>query len=517
MKRVLIFLASIFIISLLSAQDTLPIHYSRTITSKELSEYVYKLASREYEGRYTGSKGQIKAGEYIRGEFEKDGLRPPLVAGTPQYIQDYTLDNCRWKDQRLKVNGVELEVGKDFLFLGDPANIQGTYTVVFAGFGIEDTAYSDFGNINVKGKIMLVFSGEPRNKEGISIISGTKEPSRKAYYFSKAAVAVDKGAAGVIIIARRESDFKSYLKNQAYYNKEPEISYPSNGGETEKKHEMAFSAFMDLKTASQLVNENPEKLTAALDDMESSHKTAAGRFSGSVEINASSDCLVVHTGNVIGMVEGTDKKQEAVLVVAHYDHLGVKKGKIYYGADDNASGTSAVMEIAEAFAQAAHDGHRPRRTVIFITFTGEEEGLYGSRYYSEHPVIPLDSTYACVNIDMIGRAETKQKANPDYISGDAYLSEDILKVSNKCSALMAPGMADKMEFHKRIPADSDHYYFAEHGIPSLLYYEGMHKDYHEPTDTPDKILYDRMEKIVRIIFATTWELANRTEQLKIKN
>lgn len=498
------------------AQDTLPIHYSRTITAKELSEYVYRLASKEYEGRYTGSKGQIKAGEYIRGEFEKEGLRAPLVNGLPHYIQEYTLDNCRWKDQRLKVNDEELKVGRDFLFLGDPVNINGVYPVIFAGFGIDDEKYSDFGNIDVKGKIMLVFSGEPENEDGTSVISGTKEPSRKAYYFSKSAVAVDKGAEGVIIIARKESDFKSYLKNQAYYNEEPEISYPASGNDTEKVHKTAFSAFMDLNSAALLVRENPERLKAALDEMESSHKTTAGRFSGSVEIDAMSDCSSVKTGNVICMVEGTDKKQEAVVVVAHYDHLGTRNGRIYYGADDNASGTAAVLEIAEAFAQAARDGHRPRRTVIFIAFSGEEEGLFGSRYYSEHPVIPLDSTFACVNIDMIGRSDTKQKDKENYIAGYAYLSEDILDISKKNSSLFAPGLDDRMEFRSRLRGGSDHYYFAEHGIPSLFYFEGMHKDYHEPTDTPYKILYDRMEKIVRIIFATTWELANREEKLEIR-
>lgn len=517
MKQWVLLITLLCNINLLIAQDTLPIHYSRTITAKELSEYVYRLASKEYEGRYTGSKGQIKAGEYIRAEFEKDGLRAPIVSGLPHYIQDYTLDNCRWKDQRLKVNGTELEVGKDFLFLGDPVNVKGTFPVVFAGFGIEDPAYSDFGNIDVKGKIMLVFSGEPKNEEGISVISGTEEPSKKAYYFSKSAVAVDKGAEGVIIIARKDSDFKSYLKNAAYYNGEPEISYPSNGGEPEKKYKMAFSAYMNLETAAHLVQEDPKSLSSALHEMESSLKTAAGRFKGTVEIDASSDCLAMLTGNVIGMIEGTDKKTEAVIVVAHYDHLGQKNGKIYFGADDNASGTAAVMELAEAFAQAARDGHRPMRTVIFMAFSGEEQGLYGSRFYSEHPVIPLDSTYACVNIDMIGRAETKLKDSPDYIYGYAYVSEDILEVSRKYCNLMAPDLEDRMEFRARLRGGSDHYYFAEHGIPSLFYFEGLHKDYHQPTDTPDKILYDRMEKIVRTIFATIWDLANREEKLKIED
>lgn len=516
MKRLLGLITIFLWLNLLSAQDTLPLHYSRTITAKELSDHVYRLASKDFEGRYTGSKGQVKAEEYIENEFRKDRLKAPLISGEPTYIQEYALENCRWKDQRLLVNGVGFQVGEDFLFLSDPVDIKGTYPVIFAGFGIEDSAYSDFGNIDVKGKIMLVFSGEPKNKDGVSVISGRKEPSKKAYYFSKSAVAVDKGAAGVIIIARRDSDFKKYLKNREYYDQNPDIFYPTMGDEL-LKHKEAFSAYMDLKTAARLVNEDPESLSAALNEMESGLKTTAGRFKGSVEIDASSDCMPMHTGNVIGMVEGTEKKGEAVVVIAHYDHLGMKNGKIYFGADDNASGTAAVMEVAEAFSMAALDGHRPERTVIFIAVSGEEQGIYGSRFYSENPVISLDSTFACVNIDMIGRANPNVKKGPDYISGYAYLSEDIFEVSRKNSALTAPELVDLMEFRSSLRGGSDHFHFADHGIPSLFYFEGLHRDYHEPTDTPDKILYDRMEKIVRIIFTTTWDLANREGELKIEN
>lgn len=514
----IILLFSIYLlqIPLLFAQDTLPLHYSRTITEVELSEHVYKLASKEFEGRYTGSKGQIRAAEYIMNEFKKDGLEAPRISGKATYTQDYILDNCRWKDQRLLVNGTELEVGKNFLFLSDPVDIRGTYQVIFSGYGIEDSAYSDFKNLDVKGKIMLVFSGEPVNKQGISVISGAQELSKKAYYFSKSAVAIEKGAAGIIIIAREESDFKKFLKNREYYNQKQNISYPY-GDEELIIHKEAFSAFMDLKTAAKLIRQDPKVLAATLNEMQTSLKTSAGRFAGTIEIDASSDCFPMQTANIVGVVKGTSLKNEAVVVVAHYDHLGVQNGLIYYGADDNASGTAAVMEIAEAFADAAREGHRPRRTVIFLAVSGEELGLYGSKFYSENPVIPLDNTYACVNIDMIGRASSRQEGDPEYISGFAYVTSDILEVAQKSNILLNPDLEDQMEFRERIRGGSDHYYFARHGIPSLFYFTGLHRDYHEPTDTPDKILYSRMEKIARAIFATTWELANREERLEIGN
>jgi hypothetical protein len=388
--------------------------------------------------------------------------------------------------------------------------------VIFTGFGVEDSVYSDFGNVDVKGKIMLAFTGEPINEEGISYISGKKELSKKGYYFSKAAMAVDKGAEGVIIIARKKSDFRKFLKSRDYYDPEPNISYPSDEKDSTLQKQ-AFSAYMDLKTAARLVGEKPKSLEAALHEMESGLKTTAGRFTGEVEIDASSDCFPLQTGNVIGIIEGTDLKNEAVVVVAHYDHLGEKNGKIYYGADDNATGTAAVMEIAEAFALASADGHRPRRTVIFLAVSAEELGLYGSKYYSDNPIISLDSTFACVNIDMIGRAGSKQADSPDYIGGYAYVSEDILDASRENNILVSPDLEDRMEFRAKLRGGSDHYYFALHGIPSLFYFTGLHKDYHQPTDTPDKILYERMEKIVRTIFATTWELANMNGELKIKN
>jgi hypothetical protein len=515
LKAIILSLLVIFsCTSKLTAQDTLPLHYSRTITQQELSEHVYKLASSDFEGRYTGSKGQLKAEEYIINDFKKDGLKAAVISGKQTYEQDFTLDNCRWKDQRLFVNGTEFKVGKDFLFLSDPVDINGTYPVVFAGFGIEDSLYSDFGNIDVNGKIMLVFTGEPRNSEGTYLISGKKELSKKGYYFSKAAAAANKGAEGVIIIARNEHDFRKYLKIKKYYNPRPNISYPAKDEEF-TIHKEAFSAYMDLKTAARLVGEKPKVLTSAMHEMESSHKTTAGRFTGAVEINASSDCFPLQTGNVVGIIEGTDLKNEAVVVVAHYDHLGEENGKIYFGADDNASGTAAVMEIAEAFASAANDGYRPRRTVVFLAVSGEELGLYGSKYYSENPIISLDSTFACVNIDMIGRVSGKLENSPGYISGYAFISKDILKISQENNLKIAPDLEDRIDFSAGIRGGSDHYYFAKHGIPSLFYFEGFHRDYHEPTDTPDKILYERMEKIVRAIFATTWELANRQERLEI--
>jgi Zn-dependent M28 family amino/carboxypeptidase len=217
------------------------------------------------------------------------------------------------------------------------------------------------------------------------------------------------------------------------------------------------------------------------------------------------------------MVEGSDLSAGAVVVIAHYDHLGRSGDEIFHGADDNATGTAAVMEIAQAFGLAAEQGYRPRRTLIFIAASAEELGLYGSRYYTEHPLVPLDSTVACLNIDMIGRGSRKFSLTDDYIGGYVFLSKELLEVSEAGCKLTAPALADKIEYRKAIRGGSDHYHFATHGVPSIFYHTGLHSDYHKPSDTPDKILYDRMELIVRAIFATAWELANREERVDTGN
>jgi Zn-dependent M28 family amino/carboxypeptidase len=226
---------------------------------------------------------------------------------------------------------------------------------------------------------------------------------------------------------------------------------------------------------------------------------------------------------VVGIVEGTDKKEEYVFCTGHYDHLGTHDGKIFYGADDDGSGTCGVIAMAEAFAKAKAEGHGPRRTVVFMTVSGEEKGLWGSEYYSDHPVFPLDKTSVDLNTDMVGRVDTERKTgdtlNYVYVIGHDKLSSDLPGINeganNKNTQLVLDYKFDDPNDHERIYYRSDHYNFARKGVPVLFFYDGMLKaDYHKPTDTVDKINFDLYEKRVRMIFHTAWEIANRDEMLK---
>jgi Zn-dependent M28 family amino/carboxypeptidase len=231
----------------------------------------------------------------------------------------------------------------------------------------------------------------------------------------------------------------------------------------------------------------------------------------------------INTSNVVGIIEGTDKKDEYVFLTGHYDHLGMRNGKIYYGADDDGSGTCAVINMAEAFAKAAAEGNRPRRTIVFMTVSGEEKGLWGSEYYSDHPFYPLEKTTVDLNTDMVGRIDT-ERAKDDtlnyvYVIGHDKLSSDLPiineGVNKKYTNVVLDYKFDDPNDQNRIYFRSDHYNFARKGVPVLFFYDGMLKaDYHQPTDTVEKINWSLYEKRVRMIFHTAWEMANREGMLK---
>lgn len=223
--------------------------------------------------------------------------------------------------------------------------------------------------------------------------------------------------------------------------------------------------------------------------------------------------------NVLAYIEGSEKSDEIIVISAHLDHVGVEKGAIYNGADDDGSGTVAILEIAEAFQRAQMEGNGPKRSILFLHVTGEEKGLLGSRYYTENPIFPLANTIANLNIDMIGRIDERHQENPNYIYliGSDKLSSELHVISeetNKKYIQMDLDYKynddnDPNRFYYR----SDHYNFAKVNIPIIFYFNGTHEDYHRPTDTPDKINYELLESRTRLIFHTAWELANREDRI----
>jgi len=228
--------------------------------------------------------------------------------------------------------------------------------------------------------------------------------------------------------------------------------------------------------------------------------------------------------NVIAYIKGSEKPDEVIIISAHLDHIGISNnGDINNGADDDGSGTVAILEIAEAFKAAEKDGNGPKRTIVFLHVTGEELGLYGSRYYAdEDPIFPLKNTVANLNIDMIGRIDPKHEEsgkNYLYLIGSDKLSKELHNLSEdinkKYFNLEFDYTYNEDDDPNRFYYRSDHYNFAKNNIPVIFYFNGTHADYHKPTDTPDKINYDFLETRAKLIFYTAWELANREERLKL--
>lgn len=219
--------------------------------------------------------------------------------------------------------------------------------------------------------------------------------------------------------------------------------------------------------------------------------------------------------NIWAFIEGSEKPNEVIVISAHYDHVGVKNGNVYNGADDDGSGTVALLEIAQAFEIAKKEGHGPKRSIMFFHATGEEHGLLGSSYYSEHPLYPFENTITDINIDMIGRRDVEHANSNNYVYliGADRLSSDLDAICTQANTKYINmnldykynDLSDPNHFYER----SDHYNFAKHGVPSVFIFNGVHADYHQKTDTPDKIEYDALTKRAQLAFTIAWEIANR--------
>ena len=238
-------------------------------------------------------------------------------------------------------------------------------------------------------------------------------------------------------------------------------------------------------------------------------------------LNAKRNENLPDSENIWAFIEGSEKPNEIVVISAHYDHVGIINNEIYNGADDDGSGTVALLEIAQAFAQAKKDGNGPKRSILILHVTGEEHGLHGSRFYSENPLFPLANTVADVNIDMIGRRDEAHtdSNNYVYVIGSDYLSSDLYNicedVNKKYIHLNLDYKYNDRNDPNRFYYRSDHYNFAKNGIPSVFFFNGTHDDYHQATDEVSKIEFDALVKRTQLAFATAWEIANRENRLVV--
>jgi hypothetical protein len=489
--------------------------FANSITKNNLQKHLSMIASQEMEGRETGTEGQRKAAAYIANQFKQLGLLP--APRTTNYQQFFGVGTDSVLSSQLIINGKFLNFGKDYV--NEVALNNNTATkaneVVFVGYGIEDKNYNDYTRKKVKGKIVLFVPGEPK-KEGKYLLSGNDNMSEWSYpesLLKKARLAKEKGAVAAMVINTGMDTlsiaYTTLAKKSAVRlikntdNAVNCIIIPKN--QARSLLEMAFVETMFVKARN---NEplNKEKYSKKLN----------------VQYKYAEQKITTDASNVVGYIEGTDKKDEFVVLSAHYDHLGKKEDKIYYGADDDGSGTCAVLAMAEAFTKAKAVGNGPRRSVVFMTVAGEEEGLWGSEYYSDDPLFPLEKTSVDLNTDMVGRIDPKRiqgdSNNYIYVVGDDKISTELKPISEfinkKTSQLELDYKYNAPKDPERIYYRSDHYNFAKKGVPIIFYFNGTHNDYHQSTDTIEKINWELYQKRVRFIFNTAVEMANRERMIK---
>jgi Zn-dependent M28 family amino/carboxypeptidase len=516
MKRFSLLIGACMALNALCAQTNDAAKYAATITTADLQKHLTIIAGDEMQGRETGTEGQRKAAAYIEQQFRAIGLQP--AAALNGYQQFYPLYKDTMTSSSLTLGGKVLEYGKDYtapLTANATKKVSGK-KIIFIGYGISTDKYDDYAGKKVKGKIVVFFSGEPK-LDGNYVVTASKRPSEwtMSGQALKLQLAKEKGAVAAIMISPTIETFNPRL---AESSKKTNVYYPRNSKEGVNAVTFSHEAARSL-LGSPVFDSLLKKAKANLPLAAEAIKDLKVKFL----FDYSKNREVINASNVLGIVEGTDKKDEIVFLTGHYDHLGMRDGKIFYGADDDGSGTVAVIEMAEAFAKAKAEGKGPRRTVIFMTVSGEEKGLWGSEYYSDHPVFPLEKTSVDLNIDMVGRIDTERKKddtlNYVYVIGHNKLSSDLPVinegVNNKYTNLVLDYKYDDPNDQNRIYFRSDHYNFARKGVPILFFYDGMLKaDYHKTTDTIDKITWSLFEKRVHMIFHTAWEIANRNDMLK---
>ncbi|MFL5764821.1 MAG: M28 family peptidase [Bacteroidia bacterium] len=491
-----------------SAQkDTIAMRYSNLIKADEMKTNLSVLASDEYEGRETGKEGQKKAANYIRNYFLNIGI-PPYRDNT--YYQTYPLNMIMPVPAEVSINGKQYQGNKDYYnFPGFNEQQIDIDNVIFLGYGIEEEKYNDYEGKNVKDKVVMILAGEPF-KDGLSLISGSSQPSLwTSYNKVKTEKARGSGIKALLIIV---DDVAKGVEDNRHRLETPSLKLEAGGQDMPVIYISREMANSILKKTT--VDKLAEKISK-------SGKPYGRKLKASVQIAVKNDVKKIEAENVLGYVEGSDLKNELVVITAHYDHLGKEGNVVFNGADDDGSGTVAVMQLAKTFMQAKKDGHGPRRSMLFMTVSGEEKGLLGSSYYTSHPVYPLENTVCDLNIDMIGRVDEKHSNNPNYIYliGSDKLSSELHNISEKANKTYS-GLAldytyndekDKNRYYYR----SDHYNFAKNGIPVIFYFNGVHADYHKETDEVDKIDFMKMEKIAKLVFYTAWEVANRKDRLKV--
>ncbi len=446
--------------------------FVNVIDAEILKKNLSILSSDDFEGRETSFPGQKKAADFIKQNFISSGLKS--LDSNGKYFQVYEVEVLDFSKVSVIFNKDTLKFLEDFYSFGNPEEcVYNNISVVDVDYGVVNKKINNYSNINVEDKVVLL-------KEGIP--DDTRYNTNDANWRNKINTAKERGALAVIF---SKANYKNTDKEIKKYITNPSMKMHNT---TAKKNQIPVF-FIDENII-----------------MESNNQIS---FSVNIRQKRSAE-------NVIAYIPGlTD---ENIIISAHYDHIGFDQGQVCNGADDNGSGTAALLSIANAFKLAFDSNYIPKRGIIFLLVSGEEKGLFGSKYYTENPLVPLEATVANLNIDMIGRKDTiHEDNNYIYLIGSDRINNKLHLINEQINFNFINfdldykynAEDDPNHFYYR----SDHYNFAKRGIPVIFYFGGLHKDYHKPTDDVDLIDFSKLEKTSRYIFLTAWELAYREKKI----
>ncbi|TDN36792.1 M28 family peptidase [Hymenobacter sp. UV11] len=505
------------------------LRYADRITATGLRQDLTVLASDAYEGRATGQKGQKMAATYLANALAKAGLVGPVPNSDTPFYQRFSLTRTGLDStSSVTVGGRTFLVNKDFYVLvRSPAAASAQLQPTFVGYGISTPEYADFTPADpaLKGKDLIMLLGEPQTPAGQALLG---QDGQASPYGSPGFAEVLARGPGLYALAPR-STIRIMPSTAAFarvpqdyanlYGWQDRIAFP---GATPPPATGPNVFFVSPEMGAALLGTTAAGLTAYRQAVAAAGKPVPAPFQAPpamLQVRVQTQPFT--TENVLGYLEGTDKKQEVVVVSAHYDHVGVQQGRVYNGADDDGSGTVSLLAMARAFAQAKKEGHGPRRSLLFLANVGEELDLLGSQYYTDHPVFPLAATVADLHLDMIGRVDSLHPGTGDYLYliGDDWLSTDLHHLSEAINRQAAPlqldyrynTLADPSHLYYR----SDHYNFAKHRVPVIYYFSGFHRDYHQPSDDVEKIDFTALTQRSRLIFRTAWAVANRAQRVRV--
>jgi len=480
------------------SNEPIATQYGDGISSDTLKSNLSILAADDMEGRETGKRGQKMAGEFIREHFEEIGLKGPVDG---KYYQPFELYTITPGETYVKTSTVRFDNFGDMVYYGsDDSGGEVSVPLVFVGNG----TVADLEQVDVRKKAVLMFTQS-------DWIAGSQAVNLLRERGAHLVLACNTN--GKEAFLKQVTRIKAITTGRGLSLEKPDIAHDQRPG----------LFIVSSLAAAKLMGVPLDGLLKAAAEIPA--KKSIGKIKPVlITYKTSTAIKVIETENVLGILEGTDKKDEVLVISAHYDHIGVKDhgtgDLINNGADDDGSGTVAVMEIARVFATAKRDGHGPRRSMLFMTFTAEESGLLGSEFYSGHPIIPLGQTVVDLNIDMVGRRDAIHMDSPPYVYviGADKLSSELNAVSEAVNEahekLIFDYTYNDQSHPERLYYRSDHWNFAKHGIPIIFYFDGLHPDYHRPGDEVEKIEFDLLRKRTQCVFYTAWEIANRDERIR---